>query len=134
MKGRFFRGPASMPFSNKRLKEIAAWHKKKQRLILIGMSCMAVYLLFSFFFGEMGLIHFSKMKTARYNAQQEIALLEKQNNALLAEMVALKTDSFYLESLARERLGFIKEGELTYEFYPLRGGGEPPAPVGRLEE
>jgi cell division protein FtsB len=106
-----------MPLSNKSFKDIASWDKKKQRLILIGMLCTAVSLLFSLFFGEMGLIHFSKVTAARRKAQEEIALIERQNNDLLNEMNALKTDPFYIESLARERLGLIKEGEWTYEFY-----------------
>ena len=107
-----------MPLSNKSFKEITAWNKKKQRLILMGMACMAVYLLLSFFFGEMGIIHFSKMKMAREKSKQEIAQIEQENNNLLTEIVALKTDPFYIESLARERLGLIKDGEWTYEFYP----------------
>jgi len=106
-----------MPLSNKSFKDIASWNKKTHRLILIGMLCMAVSLLFSLFFGEMGLIHSSKVKAARFKTQQEIALLEQQNNDLLNEMDALKTDPFYIESLARERLGLIKQGEWTYEFY-----------------
>jgi len=106
-----------MPLSNKSIAEITAWNKKKQRLILMGMFFMTVSLLFSFFFGEMGLIYFSKVKQARYNAQQEIIMIEKENNDLLIEIDALKTDPFYIESLARERLGLIREGEWTYEFY-----------------
>jgi len=107
-----------MPITNKSLKDIAAWHKKKRRLIFAVMLFLSGSLLFSFFFGEMGWMQFLKMKSTLRQNQQEIDVLRNDNNALIKEIDALKTDPLYIERLARERLGLIKKGEVTYEFYP----------------
>ncbi len=106
-----------MPTSNKSLKSIAAWHKKKRQLILACLLFMTISLLFSFFFGEMGFIHFSKMKRALHQSETEIHAIERENDRLIQEIEALKTDASYIEKIARDRLGLIKKGETTYEFY-----------------
>jgi len=48
--------------------------------------------------------------------QEEIALLEEKNTALREEIHNLESDPFALEQLARERLGYAKEGETVYQF------------------
>jgi cell division protein FtsB len=106
-----------MPFTNKSLKEIAHRQQKKSRMILAVMSVIAGYLLLSFFFGEMGFSHFSTMKQALAKAQQEVEALEAGNERLLHQIEGFRTDSFYVETIARERLGLVKPGEIVYEFY-----------------
>ncbi len=53
---------------------------------------------------------------------QEYALsikqLEKKNTQLLAERERLKNDPEYLEKVARERMGLIREGEKVYKAVP----------------
>ncbi len=105
-----------MPIRNKSLKEIASGYKKIRRALLFGMVFMIGSLLFSFFFGEMGLVHFFKMKRVRQELHHELKTLETENSRLLGEIEALKTDLFYIETLARDRLGFVREGERVYEF------------------
>ena len=48
--------------------------------------------------------------------QTEIASLEEANAALREEIRFLESDPFTLERLARERLGYVKEGETVYQF------------------
>jgi cell division protein FtsB len=106
-----------MPLQNKSFKALAHSQKKKHQLILAGMLFAICSLVFSFFFGEMGFFHFSKMKKALAQSQKEIDLLAVENQQLLREIEGFRTDPFYVESIARERLGLVKKGEIVYEFY-----------------
>ena len=114
-----------MPLQNKSFKALAHSQKKKHRLILAGMLFAICSLVFSFFFGEMGLFQFSKMRRALGQSQKEINLLVVENQRLLHEIEGFRTDPFYIEAIARERLGFVKKGEIVYEFYE----GEPSEPL-----
>ena len=46
---------------------------------------------------------------------QKITELEQANSALEKEILLVQTDEFTLEKLARERLGYVKEGEVVYQ-------------------
>ena len=46
---------------------------------------------------------------------QKITELEQANSALEKEIFLVETDEFILEKLARERLGYVKEGEVVYQ-------------------
>lgn len=48
--------------------------------------------------------------------QEEIVSLEHANTALREEIHRLESDPFALEELARDRLGYVKEGETVYQF------------------
>ena len=48
--------------------------------------------------------------------QDEIVALEQANTALREKIHRLESDFFTLEELARERLGYVKEGEKVYQF------------------
>jgi cell division protein FtsB len=106
-----------MALANKSLKAVAEGERQKRNLLLGVMVVVMSVLLFSFFFGEMGLVHFGKMKEERSKAQIEIVALKRENSQLLYEIEALKADPFYIELLARDRLGLARPGDLTYEFH-----------------
>jgi cell division protein FtsB len=113
-----------MSLPNKSLKEIAQSQKKRHRLLFAVMFFMMGSLIFSFVFGEMGFFNFSKMRHILEQARQEAHLLEIKNADILREIEGFRTDPFYVEAIARQRLGLVKKGEIVYEFY-----GEP-APDG----
>ena len=46
--------------------------------------------------------------------QNEIQVLKKKNAFLLEEKRLLEEDPEYLEKIAREKMGLIKEGEKVY--------------------
>ena len=51
-----------------------------------------------------------------YEAQLEInQMLDKENNALLAEVNDLKNGTEAIEEKARDELGMIREGEIFFE-------------------
>ncbi len=101
-------------------------HKNENRpngwniLVLIGI-CINVYLLLSFFFGEMGHFNATKIRAMHQKIQTEVASLQAENRQLAHRVEALRHDEAAIERLARERLGLVKSGELVYEFFEMEG-------------
>ena len=50
--------------------------------------------------------------------QRKIQQLEKRQAALKEEKRLLEEDPVYLEKVAREKMGLIKEGEVIYRIQP----------------
>jgi len=76
----------------------------------------SLYLLFSFFAGERGIIELIKIHERATRMQHEITSIQAENNQLSMEIEKLKNDPFYIERLAREKLGMVREGEWIYRF------------------
>ncbi len=57
-----------------------------------------------------------KQKNKEYS--QEIEALVKENNLLKEENRLLEEDPEYLEKVAREKMGLIREGEVIYRILP----------------
>lgn len=47
--------------------------------------------------------------------KEEIIELEQVNKELIQTIELVEADPFMLEKLARERLGYVKEGETVYQ-------------------
>ncbi len=54
-----------------------------------------------------------KQKNRLY--KERIAALEKRNNELTVERERLQDDPVYLEKVAREKMGLIRDGETVYK-------------------
>jgi cell division protein FtsB len=64
---------------------------------------------------------FSRVQDVRQkdlDYKQQIADLEQENKKLLAEMKLLDEDPEYLEKVAREKMGLIRQGEMVYKLRP----------------
>jgi cell division protein FtsB len=46
----------------------------------------------------------------------EVASIERENATLLSEVRSLRTDSYVIERLAREQLGYARPGEIIFQF------------------
>ncbi len=57
-----------------------------------------------------------KQKNREYDLQ--IQELKEQNEDLVEEKRRLEEDPAYLEKVAREKMGLIKEGEVIYKILP----------------
>lgn len=57
-----------------------------------------------------------KQKNADYKRQ--IQLLEAKNTQLKRERILLEQDPIYLEKVAREKMGLVREGEVVYKLTP----------------
>ncbi len=63
-----------------------------------------------------------KQKDSDY--QQKIETLEKAHTLLLEEKKLLEEDPVYLEKVAREKMGLIREGEVIYHLMPATNATE----------
>ena len=57
-----------------------------------------------------------KQSSKRNYIYSEIKRIEKENKIFRQEILLLEKDEFYLNLLARKKLGMIKEGEKIYKF------------------
>ena len=62
-----------------------------------------------------GVSHYLQMTQELGRLQGEIRDLEGANEGLREEISRINHDPFMIEKLARERLGFVKEGEIVYQ-------------------
>lgn len=88
----------------------------KKKVALAAAIPLALYLLASFLFGEMGLVKYYRMKHQQQTLVQEIAELKNDNVRLLREVHALRNDAAYIEKLARDNLGLARPGEIIYYY------------------
>ena len=56
-----------------------------------------------------------RMASELERMNEEIAELKQTNSALEKEIFLIQNDEFTLEKLARERLGYVKKGEVVYQ-------------------
>ena len=68
-----------------------------------------IFLLFLPSFTQM-----QNVKTKNFEYAKRIKDLEAQQTRLLEEKERLENDPVYLEKVAREKLGLIKQGEVVY--------------------
>ncbi len=60
------------------------------------------------------------LKTANAEYEQRIHDLIEENEVLTEEKRLLVEDPVYLEKVAREKMGLIREGEIIYKIEPRR--------------
>jgi cell division protein FtsB len=70
--------------------------------------------LFILLFSEHGLLDYMKLKRQVKAINQSIGMLERENVQLKTQVDRLQKDDRYLEELARQKFGFIREGEKLY--------------------
>lgn len=68
------------------------------------------------FLGDNGVLRLIKGYQQREGLQVEVLRLKQENEALRADIQALKSDRRYIESIARKELGMVREDELVYQF------------------
>jgi len=65
-------------------------------------------------YGDHGLIHLLRMR-GEQQALEHLAFGQQQRNEQLRQQIRrLQSDDWYIEKLARERLGLVKKDELIY--------------------
>jgi cell division protein FtsB len=88
----------------------------KQRILatlLIGLILLVWYFIF---FGEKGVFKIIRLKRERDRIISDINSMQEENTRLQEEIIRLREDSRYLESVARRDLGLIKENEILFIF------------------
>jgi len=95
-----------------RISRKARW---KAPLIAAGVL-LVLYFLVTRVMGEMGVVKYLRMKSQRTALTEEIAKLSQDNARLRREVSSLKSDSAYIERIARDKLGLARPGEIVYYY------------------
>ena len=84
------------------------------RWVAIGV-CGAL-LLFVFLSGPEGTVRLAKMMWERKRLTRELIDLDKENDSIQKSIERFRRDPAAVEEEAREKLGFVKKGEVIYRF------------------
>ena len=97
-----------------RLKKKTTQKKKTIKRFLFLL--LAVFLVYSFFAGPYGFLRLFSLLDGKKELKLEAQKLEARIMEMEKRKENLKSDSFYLEKEAREKLGMAREGEKIYKF------------------
>jgi len=94
----------------------------------IGRYLLLIILFVGFFiiFGNRGLLDNQRLKEKLSELRAENARIEAVNNGLKREVVLMREDLRYIESVARNELGLVKRGDFIYRFVDPAGKKEEP--------
>ncbi len=84
--------------------------------ILCGWAFLIFLLLIYAVVGERGAIHLWRLQGEKAKLDEQNFRLQKENNALREKITRLRSDDFYLETIAREELNLVRPGEVIYRF------------------
>lgn len=77
-----------------------------------------LWLIGGLVFGEMGVLRYVAMRQYAERLEEELAVLQAQTAKLEQEVLRLQRDPAKIEQVARERLGYVREGETVYQLMP----------------
>jgi cell division protein FtsB len=86
---------------------------KHKTVVGLGVVVLALCAV-SAVFGSSGVVHLRRLQAQQEQVEAAAFALAQRNAHLRDHLQRLETDDAYLEKIARERLGFIKPGELVY--------------------
>lgn len=84
-------------------------------MYLIPAGCI-IFILFFTVFGDKGLLRIYELRHDKSRINTRLTDTKVENEKLKLEIVALKTDRRYLESIARKDLGLVRSNEIIYQF------------------
>lgn len=91
--------------------------KTEQAIKTLNVGLLAIFLMlqFALWAGDKNLFDLYHLQNTIEQTEQEIVQLRQRNEKFLAEVLDLKNGGQAVETLARQELGFIKEGETFYQ-------------------
>jgi cell division protein FtsB len=95
----------------------------------VGRYLVLIILIVGFFivFGNRGLLDNQRLKEKLSELRAENSRFEAVNHSLKREVVLMREDLRYIESVARNELGMVKRGDSIYRFMDSAGKKEEPA-------
>ena len=79
-----------------------------------GLIALALVLSFVVCLSENGIVEYFRLKSRIRTMEASIKRLQGENAVLQGEIERLLKDDRYLEDVARQKFGFIREGEKVY--------------------
>ncbi|AIT10182.1 cell division protein [Candidatus Francisella endociliophora] len=83
-------------------------------IFISAVLLLIAILQYDLWFSSTGLIKYKTLKSAVAKQSEEVRQKSQTNAQLYSEVVSLRKNSEVLESLARENMGLIKQGEVFY--------------------
>ena len=74
------------------------------------------FILFFTVFGDKGLLRIYELKQDKNKINARLTESRNDNEKLKREIVALKSDRRYIESIARKDFGLVRNNEVIYQF------------------
>lgn len=99
------------------LRDDTLLQKKKKRRKIVLWTVIAVASL-TVIGGNYGLYQIMKIDRQKSALLQSIERLKQEQTALMLEREKLKSDLKYIEKVAREKYGMVREGERVYQVIP----------------
>jgi cell division protein FtsB len=90
--------------------------KHSHRQVIYLFCALLVTLSLFTLFGERGVLHLWRLRGEKKKLEERNFLLVKENEALRERIHRLRHDDLYLEKIAREDLGLVRQGEIIYRF------------------
>lgn len=89
----------------------------QKRMYLIPAGCV-LFILFFTVFGDRGLLRIFELRQDKVKIEGRLGDIRNENETLKREIVALKSDRRYIESIARKDFGLVRGNEVIYQFPP----------------
>ncbi len=87
----------------------------QKRMYFIPAGCIA-FILFFTVFGDKGLLRIYELRQDKSKIDSRLSETRGENEKLKLEILALKSDRRYLESIARKDFGLVRSNEVIYQF------------------
>ena len=84
-------------------------------MYFIPAGCIA-FILFFTVFGDKGLLRIYELRQDKGKIDSQLIETKGENEQLKREILALKSDRRYLESVARKDFGLVRSNEVIYQF------------------
>jgi cell division protein FtsB len=84
-------------------------------MYFIPAGCI-IFILFFTVFGDKGLLRIHELRQDKSKIEASLSASRNDNEKLKREIVALKTDRRYMESIARKDFGLVRSNEVIYLF------------------
>jgi cell division protein FtsB len=89
----------------------------QKRMYFIPAGCI-IFILFFTVFGDKGLLRIHELRQDKVKIEARLNASRSDNEKLKRDIVALKTDRRYVESIARKDFGLVRSNEVIYLFPP----------------
>ena len=91
-----------------------------EKTVLIVFCIVLVIFSFIIVFRQNGVIQLNEKKRQMIESAKQNDIIKEKNKKLYREIKRLKSDSDYIESVARKELGMIREDEIIIRFHPQK--------------
>ena len=89
---------------------------KDNQLLIVLLSICTVGVLSYTFLGGKGLVHLWELRKELKSFEMKKERLVEENLKLREEIVRLRSDLRYIEKVAREELGMVRDNEIIFQF------------------